>query len=194
VISSIADLNPQAALAGSDIDAEAIGWAQENLSDIATFAVNGELPPLPFPDEAFDLVYSISTFTHFPDELQWAWLKELRRVLKPGGLLLTTKLNAAAYDLPADVQREFQAKGFVYWGEAALTDGLPTFYRLAYHTDAFVRREWGRYFEVLRIGSHDLNNTQDSVLLRRPRHGLSWLPLGVRRGLFAAARAIGLTR
>jgi SAM-dependent methyltransferase len=183
VTASIRDLHPSAHLTGSDIDPEAIAWAAENLPEVGEFRVNAAAPPAPFADESFDLIYAISVFTHLPEDLQWAWLADLRRMLRPGGLLLTTKLNPAAYDLPAEVQAAAAANGFVYWGEATATDGLPDFYRLAYHSRDYVEREWGRYFEVLHVGAHDLNNTQDAVLLRRPRHALSWLPAAVRRRL-----------
>jgi SAM-dependent methyltransferase len=183
VIACIRDLHPAARLTGSDIDPEAIAWAAENLPQVGEFRVNPTAPPAPFADESFDLIYAISVFTHLPEDLQWAWLADLRRMLRPGGLLLTTKLNPAAYDLPAEVQAAASANGFVYWGEAVATDGLPDFYRLAYHSRDYVEREWGRYFEVLHVGAHDLNHTQDAVLLRRPRHALSGLPLPVRQGL-----------
>ena len=185
VLDCIHDRHPAAQLSGSDIDPEAIAWASEQLADIADFHVNGAAPPLPFADESFDFVYAISVFTHLPREMQWGWLSDLRRVLKPGGLLLTTKLNHAAYDLPPEVKAAGAQEGFVYWGDAAATEGLPGFYRLAYHSHDYVRREWGRYFEVLHIGSHDLNGSQDAVLLRRPRHALSWLPAKTRRALHA---------
>jgi SAM-dependent methyltransferase len=194
VISWIRDLHPTARLYGSDIDAEAIGWAQENLRDVGEFRVNRPEPPLPFADEQFDLVYSISIFTHLPEEMQWPMLHELRRILKPGGVLLTTKLDPAAYDLPPEVSAAGARDGFAYWGDADATDGLPGFYRLAYHTREYVEREWGRYFEVLHVGSHDLNNTQDAVLLRRPRHALSWLPSPVRKRLHRLKAAVGEAR
>jgi len=190
VTDCIHDMHPDAELTGCDIDAETIAWAQEALGDIASFHANGAEPPLPFEDESFDLVYGISVFTHLPADLQWAWLSELRRVVKPGGLVLTTKLNPAAYDLPEEIKRLGEDPGFAYWGDADATAGLPSFYRLAYHSHDYVRREWGRYFEVLHIGSHDLNRTQDAVLLRRPRHGLSWLPGGLRKRLFGLARRL----
>jgi ubiquinone/menaquinone biosynthesis C-methylase UbiE len=167
VIGAVADLHPSATYAGCDIDAEAIAWCQAQMRDVATFKVNGHAPPLPFPDQAFDLIYSISIFTHLPEDMQHQWLDELRRVLKPGGVLLTTKLNPAGYDLPEPVKAAGESHGFAYWGEADATDGLPDFYRLAYHTHDYVRRVWGHYFDVLRIGQHDLNNTQDSVILQR---------------------------
>lgn len=169
VISSIKDMHPQAELFGSDIDGEAIGWARANLAEIGDFRVNGPNPPLPFADATFDLIYSISIFTHLPEDMQHGMLAELRRILKPGGVLLTTKLNPKAYDLPDDVRAQGLKDGFVYWGDADATEGLPGFYRLAYHTEPYVRRVWGEYFDVLHVGSHDLNNTQDAVLLRRPK-------------------------
>ena len=186
VIDCIRDLHPEAELFGCDIDPEAIAWAAQALGDVADFRVNGLEPPLPFEDESFDLIYGISVFTHLPENLQNAWLFELRRVLKPGGTLLTTKLDAAGYDyVPEAVKQAFARDGFVFWGEADLTEGLPEVYRLAYHTDDYVRRAWGRYFEVLHVGSHDLNRTQDAVLMRRPRPALCWLPPKLRKRLHA---------
>lgn len=182
VIGSMADLNPQASYSGSDIDAEAIAWCRGAMGDVADFQANGAKPPLPFPDQAFDLIYSISIFTHLPEDLQHLWLAELRRVLKPGGILLTTTLNPEGYDLPQDIRAAGVKRGFVYWGEAEATDGLPDFYRLAYHGHAYVRRVWSAYFDVVRIGEHDLNNTQDSVILRRRRFDPVY---GVRRAIAA---------
>lgn len=44
---------------------------------------------LPFPDNFFDKVYSISVLHHIPSkEFQLQYLKEARRVLKPKGLLI----------------------------------------------------------------------------------------------------------
>jgi SAM-dependent methyltransferase len=191
VVSSIRDLHPGARLTGSDIDPEAVAWANETLSGVGGFKVNPAEPPAPFADESFDLIYAISVFTHLPEEMQWAWLADLRRMLRPGGVLLTTKLNPEAYDLPAAIQAEASARGFVYWGDSEETYGLPSFYRLAYHTDEYIRHEWSRYFEVLHVGSHDLNGTQDGVVLRRPRHAMSWLPKDLRKGLHALARGRG---
>jgi ubiquinone/menaquinone biosynthesis C-methylase UbiE len=156
--------NPNAVFHGCDIDPEAIGWCAKTLGDLATFRVNGHSPPLPFVDESFDFIYSISIFTHLPEDMQFAWLKDLNRVLKPGGTLLTTVLNPFAYALPAQVTEAAKATGFAYFDNADETSGLPSFYRLAYHTHDYVDRKWSEFFEVVAKGHSDLNNTQDSVL------------------------------
>src|SRR5207244_7454476 len=47
-------------------------------------------PPLPYPDEHFDFLYAFSVFTHLSVELARRWIIELRRVVKPDGLLWFT--------------------------------------------------------------------------------------------------------
>jgi len=47
-------------------------------------------PPLKYADNTFDLVYSVSTFSHFSFEDAKLWLKELRRITAPDGLLCLT--------------------------------------------------------------------------------------------------------
>ncbi|HSB01921.1 MAG TPA: methyltransferase domain-containing protein [Anaerolineales bacterium] len=47
----------------------------------------GVIERLPFPDETFDLVQSTFAIDHVPADLQRQGLKEIARVLKPGGRL-----------------------------------------------------------------------------------------------------------
>jgi len=47
-----------------------------------------------FTDHSFDKIYCLSVFHHIPStELRVQYLKEIRRVLKPGGLLILTVWN-----------------------------------------------------------------------------------------------------
>ena len=46
-------------------------------------------PPLGLEHGSFDLIYAISVFTHLTDN-SVPWLLELRRMLKPDGLLIAT--------------------------------------------------------------------------------------------------------
>ena len=47
-------------------------------------------PPLKYADNTFDLVYSVSTFSHFSPDDARLWLTELKRVTKPHGVLCLT--------------------------------------------------------------------------------------------------------
>lgn len=59
---------------------------------------------LPFRDASFDLVLFSEVVEHLPDPGRA--LREIRRVLKPGGcLLLTWPFNYMLHELPADHQR-----------------------------------------------------------------------------------------
>jgi tocopherol O-methyltransferase len=58
---------------------------QAHLSDRTQFQVADALQ-MPFPDQSFDLVWSLESGEHMPDKRQF--LQECYRVLKPGGLLL----------------------------------------------------------------------------------------------------------
>ncbi|MDH3314998.1 MAG: class I SAM-dependent methyltransferase [Betaproteobacteria bacterium] len=83
---------------GTDIDGEAIAWSSNHLSHLGTFMVNGKWPPLDFPDETFDLVYAISTFTHLPEKMQFAWLMELQRITRKGGYLILSVHGAGVLE------------------------------------------------------------------------------------------------
>jgi SAM-dependent methyltransferase len=74
---------------GCDTNRELVAWCAENLPFLQA-AENGLRPPLPYESEKFDLVYAVSVFTHLPPALQREWAAELRRVLRPGGLLIAT--------------------------------------------------------------------------------------------------------
>ena len=76
-------------LTGVDYNDRTITWCEENLKGIK-FELNKLSPPLPFPDESFDVVYHFSVFTHLSEDIQKAWVKELYRVLKPNGIMIPT--------------------------------------------------------------------------------------------------------
>ena len=52
--------------------------------------LNQYLEDAKFPDDSFDRVVSVSVFEHIPENLLAGILAEVRRVLKPGGLLVLT--------------------------------------------------------------------------------------------------------
>lgn len=166
VLRFVAPEQPAWDIRASDLDGEAISWCRQNLAHLATFSTNAPSPPLPFSDELFDFVYSISIFTHLPEDLQWAWLEELRRVTRPGGYLLLSTHGEGLFPLPRRGQRAIRKSGF-YYCSFANTEGLPDFYQTSVHTHRYIEREWSRYFDVVRIDRKAVAGAQDAVLCRR---------------------------
>jgi ubiquinone/menaquinone biosynthesis C-methylase UbiE len=74
---------------GTDVYAEYIIWCKQYLSPPFNFATTTIIPHLPFEDGYFDFIYAGSVFTHI-DDLQDAWLLEIRRVLAPSGMFYIT--------------------------------------------------------------------------------------------------------
>lgn len=94
-------------LHGTDYNADLIGWCQDNLS-ACKFRVNTLSGSLPYESETFDFIYSFSVFTHLKEPLQFHWIDELSRVLKPGGYIyLTTHGKHYVSVLNAAEQEQF---------------------------------------------------------------------------------------
>jgi SAM-dependent methyltransferase len=153
-------------ISGTDIDEQAIRWLNANYSCFNDLDANGSMPPTKYPDATFDFIYSISVFTHLPEDMQHAWLKELRRILKPGGYGMFTFHGENHYHKLSEADRkELMEKGFSY-SVGAATDGLPEFYQTTFHTHDYVKRVWSNYFEVIDIRKRWISDWQDAVLLR----------------------------
>jgi len=154
-------------LYGTDIDPEAISWCRHALGGIGEFSSNDENPPLQFEDEFFDFVYSISVFTHLPEQMQFAWLEELRRVTKPNGYLILTAHGEELFgSFPYATREKFLEEGF-YYHVGSVTEGLPDFYQTSYHTEDYIRRLWGRSFEIVKIVKRGIANHQDLIVCRK---------------------------
>jgi SAM-dependent methyltransferase len=163
-------LVPGASCFGTDIDAEAIGWAKQHLSHLGRFDCNAPLPPLRFGDSAFDLVYSVSVFTHLNENDQLLWLRELHRVVRKDGCVIASVHGALARAScsPSELER-LSENGFVYRTDRRglfKLDGLPDFYQTTFHSKDYVSRVWSRYFEVLEHVEGGLAGHQDLVVLR----------------------------
>ena len=158
VLRHVAGKHPGWALFGSDIDGETIGWCRDHIAQTAEFSQNPEWPPSAYPDDFFDLVYSISIFTHLPEDMQAAWLEELKRITKPSGILLLSIHNI---NLAPEGLRENE--DFLYCGGGP-TDGLPEFYQTTFHPHSYVRKFWNRYLQIESILERQINGHQDLVV------------------------------
>ena len=152
-------------LFGTDYNPYLIDWCRKAFS-FAQFSVNELSPPLAYNDAQFDLVYTISIFTHLEASLQLAWMTELSRVLKPGGILFLTVHGATRIaSLPLAQQQQFAAgEMVVHSPELSGSNHCAT-----YHPEAYVRDVLARELTIVDFipgGAKDAN--QDVFLLRKP--------------------------
>ena len=80
---------PEASLHGVDVLQDSVAHCRRTIKR-GKFLVSGTKPPLEFQDKSFDLIYSYSVFTHLSEPNHKDWLRELARILKPGGVMLHT--------------------------------------------------------------------------------------------------------
>jgi SAM-dependent methyltransferase len=159
---------------GCDIDSDNTSWCQRNLP--GSYAVSALSPPLPYGGAAFDLVYGISVFTHLRRNWEENWLRELHRVIKPGGWLLATVHGQTAIDFAqlsrfdySGLARRVQREGLVVTSENSQLTGFvehPEEYVNVFHSHDHIRREWGRHFEIVDILPGYIF-THDLIIARR---------------------------
>lgn len=159
---------------GTDIDPEAISWCQKHLP-IASWDTNGALPPARYREGMFDLIYGISVFTHINEDMQFQWLKELKRISAPGGVLLLTvagEKSRSTWDFPEQDKERLEDEGIIFYvtqtGRFKL-DGLPEFYQHTVHSKDYVLREWSKFFRVANYVEAGMNNNQDAIVLINDR-------------------------
>ncbi|HWA90134.1 MAG TPA: methyltransferase domain-containing protein [Rhizomicrobium sp.] len=156
---------------GIDIDREAIDWCRANIPK-GRFELQGLEPRTIFAAKTFDAVIGISIFTHLKEDAQFAWLQELARVTKPDGVVAVSTCGATSLfnaGDPPEVRAALEARGFCDTGPEFTLKGVTAddeYYRNCYHTHAYIREQWSRWFEVLEILPGFVANMQDMVFLR----------------------------
>lgn len=130
---------------GSDYNRRLIRWCESNLP-FARFSVNGLDPPLAYGSGSFDVVYAVSVFTHLPGSRERAWIEELGRILRPGGiLLLTTHGDDYADRLdPGERSRYERGALVVRWPKVAGTNLCTTF-----HPETYIRTRLAPELDLL---------------------------------------------
>jgi SAM-dependent methyltransferase len=120
---------------GTDYNPRLIAWCRRNLPFVRT-GLNQLEPPLSYPSESFDFVYAISVFTHLAEATQSTWMRELSRVLAPGGyLLMTTQGESFRGKLSQPELAAFDAGQLVVRYEETSGTNLCS----AYHPPAYMR-------------------------------------------------------
>ena len=148
---------------GSDIHAEGIEWLQQTLCPPLHAMKNLSHPPLGLEYGSFDLAWAISVFSHLADN-SLAWIHELHRLLKPGGLFIATYLGPLHSEFVTEEPWDEDRVGMnvLQHNFDWETRGGPT----VLISDWWLREHWGRAFEVLKTGT---TLHKQSVALMRKR-------------------------
>jgi SAM-dependent methyltransferase len=78
-------------LHGAEVSSESLDVARQNNPGVAYDAYDGNF--LPYPDATFDAAFAVAVMHHVPPG-QWPdFLREMRRVVRPGGLVLVIEHN-----------------------------------------------------------------------------------------------------
>ena len=160
-----------AAVTGIDVDPGAMAWCREHLPGGRFLAV-GLHPPTVLADSSFDLVVAVSVLTHLSEDQQHAWLSEMRRITRPGGLLFLSvrgPTQCAYMDLPGAIYRRIDAEGFIDMARDPTLDDViddKDYYRSVFHSRHYISTVWSRWFEIVAI-EDGIAALQDFVVLRR---------------------------
>jgi SAM-dependent methyltransferase len=157
---------PGNAFYGTDVDEASIEWCREHLPGV-NFAVNAPVPPLAVPEGFFGLIYGVSVLTHLDEDHQLQWLAELRRVVKPGGLVVLSVHGERSWGgLPQIDLEILRHKGFLFKTSPKLHGVVPDWYHTAYHSREYVLRTFSAHFTIRAYREAGLGY-QDLVVLER---------------------------
>jgi SAM-dependent methyltransferase len=151
-------------LFGTDYNTSLVDWCRRSLP-FAQFQTNAGDSKMDYPDDRFDLIYAISIFTHLVEPSQQFWITELRRVLRPGGILyLTTHGTSKLPILTPEERKRFEA-GQLVMRNPELSGTNPC---AAFHPEAYIRRTLAgplRVLDIVPLGAKDAR--QDALLLQK---------------------------
>ena len=170
-----------------EVNPDHVNWCQNNLSNVQT-SLSYPLPPLPYKDQMFDLIYGLSVFTHLPESSATKWLLEMKRVLRPGGILIVSihgmtalntiknsALHQEMFNLSSDVAartiENFQQEPFVFFiydPNTLQVAKAGSEYGNTFIHPGYIYKNWAiEGFKVIDVLPGGLRNWQDLVILQR---------------------------
>jgi SAM-dependent methyltransferase len=157
--------NPNMKSIGCDINRLHIEWCNNFLPAEITVFQNSSIPCLPIESNTVDLVTAFSVFTHI-EALETAWLMELRRILRPGGMAwVTVHTEHTLKELKEDwplwkpvmefplAEKLFDLKNKSFEGNRLnlRNDSRKSYSSNVFYKEDYIRKCWGRIFQVVAI-------------------------------------------
>jgi ubiquinone/menaquinone biosynthesis C-methylase UbiE len=173
-----------------DVDDTSVDFIAKNYPRVNSHA-SKFTPPLRYADGQFDMVYSVSTFSHLNMDDQVLWLNEMARITKPGGYCFLTTEGAFALQWLHEafgrsltaLREELSERGWLYkeypdFEENRASDdilkitsvlrGIERSYGHTVLSTDYIRENWNTpEFEVTDILEGLIDLRQDLIVLRR---------------------------
>jgi 2-polyprenyl-3-methyl-5-hydroxy-6-metoxy-1,4-benzoquinol methylase len=89
IVRHLPELLPKATIFATDYNNKYVKWCKQNLKNVHV-SLNNISPPLNYDNSFFDVIIGISIFTHLSEQNHVAWINELKRIIKPGGIAFVT--------------------------------------------------------------------------------------------------------
>ena len=181
-------------LAGCDIDHRLVTWCSEVLKymDVKLSSVK---PPIPFSDNLFGAIISVSIFSHLNESSQDQFLQELNRVCRPGGRIFLTIHGKRALEravsephikemllvdedlFQAAVKKFINGQhGFILQQGHLTTTGKnklpekkiisePYDYGITFIPETYLYNHWTQWFDIIDYRAGAIHDFQDIVVL-----------------------------
>ena len=144
-----------------DVTEAVVDFSQRCYGDRVEVIQSRLAPPLQYETEFFDYVYANSVFTHIQTDVHDAWIAEMARIGRPGGIVTVFNSDQA---LPHVDERDFdrmhRTTGHLEWGSSHVRENC------LYAIPAKLEKWWGKHFTVLELRRHF--KLQDQLVLRKP--------------------------
>jgi SAM-dependent methyltransferase len=155
----------------------------------ASFIKTEPYPPLPFRDQFFDVVFANSVFSHLAELPAYAWICEISRVLRPGGVLIATthplwlldlveKLRSGQVPITSpwhtnlskswlnldETRRQYEKGGFLFAEEVGeYGEG----YGDVIVSPGYIEKVWGKLMEPIDFVADRTRMSQAAFVLRK---------------------------
>lgn len=168
---------------GCDLDRRHVDWINGNLPFMKAVQTKPN-EALPFDDESFDAVISISVFSHLNELAQIFYLEELSRVSRSGAYLFLTTHGERAMrraltedqiykmlEIPSDELHKasigMNEGSFNFVGQNGHLTSSKYAYGITFISPKYVHETWAKYFDVKSIVSGGIHDFQDIVVCRK---------------------------
>ena len=178
-------------LQGIDVDPELVAICR-NTMNYASFDVVEPLPPTRFPGESFDIVVAYSVFSHLAEHASLAWVKEIARLLRPGGFMAVTteprefielcrslrgrEHDFGWYDMLAksfvDTEasyRAYDAGEYLYAPTGGGSHRPADFYGEALVPEGYVRAEWTKFLRFVDFVNSDPQGLPQALIVMQKK-------------------------